>query len=190
MGTPCVGKTAVSLQLAKELKAVHIDLGKLVIDEKLSSGEDRERGTLIADRTRLAKRVKQIIENNIDKKDIIVDGHYATDVVNPENVAQVFVLRRHPSELRQLMTGRGWQEKQKIRENLAAEILDVCLFDAVKAVGAEKVCEIDATGKNPQEVVREITQVLHGKEPCTSGNVDWLGKLEQAGQLDEYLRGF
>lgn len=189
MGTPCVGKTAASLQLAKELKAVHIDLGKLVMDEKLSSGEDKKRGTLIADRTRLAKRVEQIIEGNIDKKDIIVDGHYATDVVDSGSVSQAFVLRRHPRELRQLMTERGWQER-KIRENLAAEILDVCLFDAVKAVGTEKVYEIDATGKSPQEVVREIIQVLDGKEPCTSGGVDWLGKLEQVGQLDDYLREF
>lgn len=189
MGTPCVGKTAVSLQLAKELKAVHVDLGKLVIDEKLSSGKDRERGTLIADKTRLAKRVKQIIDDNIDKKDIIVDGHYATDIVDSETVAQVFVLRRHPRELKQSMAERGWQE-HKIRENLAAEILDVCLFDAVKAVGTGKVCEIDATGKSPEEVVHEIIQVLHGKEPCTSGDVNWLGKLEQAGQLEEYLRGF
>jgi adenylate kinase len=189
MGTPCVGKTAVSLQLAKELKAVHVDLGKLVTDEKLSSGEDKKRGTLIADTTRLAKRVKQIIEDNIDKKDIIIDGHYATDVVDSETVAQAFVLRRHPRELRQLMTERGWQE-EKIRENLAAEILDVCLFDAVKAVGSEKVCEIDATGKNPQEVVHEIIQVLDGKGPCTSGDIDWLGKLEQVGQLDDYLREF
>jgi len=189
MGTPCAGKTVVSLQLAKELKAVHVDLGKLVTDEKLSSGEDKTRGTLIADRTKLAKRVKQIINDNISRKDIIIDGHYATDVVDSETVAQAFVLRRHPSELRQSMTERGWPE-QKIRENLAAEILDVCLFDAVKAVGAEKVCEIDATGKNPLEVVHEITQVLGGKETCTSGNIDWLGKLEQAGQLDDYLREF
>ena len=189
MGTPCVGKTAVSLQLAKELKAVHVDLGKLVMDEKLSSGEDKKRGTLIADTSRLAKRVKQIIEGNIDKKDIIIDGHYATDVVDSETVAQAFVLRRHPRELRQLMTERGWQE-EKIRENLAAEILDVCLFDAVKAVGSEKVCEIDATGRSPIEVVHEIIQVFDGKEPCTSGDIDWLGKLEQVGQLDDYLREF
>ncbi len=189
MGTPCVGKTEVSKLLAKKLRALHVDLGKLVVDEKLSSGEDRERGTLIADRAKVAERVRQIIEENGSKKEIIIDSHYATDVIDSETATKVFVLRRHPDELRKVMTERGWQE-QKIRENLAAEVLDVCLFDAVKAVGTEKVCEIDVTSRTPEEVAREILQILSGKELCTNGNIDWLGKLEQQGRLDEYLKGF
>ena len=189
MGTPCVGKTAVSSLLARKFRAVHVDLGELVIKEKLSSGKDRQRGTLIADRAKLAARVKQIIEENTAKKDIIIDSHFATDVIDSETATKVFVLRRHPDELRQVMTERGWQE-QKIRENLAAEVLDVCLFDAIKAVGTEKVCEIDATSKSPEKVAQEIIQVLAGKELCTSGNIDWLGKLESQGRLNEYLKEF
>jgi adenylate kinase len=189
MGTPCVGKTAVSKQLAKELNAVHVDVGKLVVNEKLSSGEDQERRTLIADKPRLARKIKQIIKDQGNEQDIIVDGHYATDVVDSKFVTRVFVLRRHPRELKQLMRKRGFKGR-KIWENLAAEILDVCLYDAIKAVGTEKVCEIDATGKNPIEIAHEITQVLGGKELCTSGNVDWIGKLEQEKQLDKYLREF
>jgi broad-specificity NMP kinase len=87
------------------------------------------------------------------------------------------------------MGKRGFKGR-KIRENLAAEILDVCLYDAVKAVGTEKVCEIDATGKNPTEIAHEIARVLDGKGLCTIGNVDWIGKLEQEKQLDKYLREF
>ena len=189
MGTPCIGKTAVSAQLAKKLRAVHVDLGELVTKEKLTSGRDRQRGTLIADRAKLAARVKQIIEESPARKDIIIDSHYATDVINSETATKVFVLRRHPDELRQVMMERGWQD-QKIRENLAAEVLDVCLFDAIKAVGTEKVCEINVTSKGPEEVAQEIIQVLAGRESCTSGNIDWLGKLESQGRLDEYLKGF
>ncbi len=189
MGTPCVGKTEVSNLLAKKLRALHVDLGKLIVEEKLSSGEDRERGTLIADKAKLAERVGQIIEENSSKRDIIIDSHFATDVIKAETATKVFVLRRHPDELRQVMTERGWRE-QKIRENLAAEVLDVCLFDAVKAVGTEKVCEIDVTSKSPDQVTHEIIEILSGKGLCTNGNVDWLGKLEQQGRLDEYLKEF
>jgi adenylate kinase len=189
MGTPCVGKTAVSNQLAKELKAVHIDLGRLVIDEKLSSGTDLERGSLIADKPRLAKRVKQLIKDNVKEHDVIVDGHYATDIVDSRTVTRVFILRRHPRELTELMRKRGFPER-KIRENLEAEILDVCLYDAVKAVGTEKVCEIDATSKSPTKIAHDIIQVLNGKESCIIGNVDWIGKLEQEGELDKYLKEF
>jgi adenylate kinase len=189
MGTPCVGKTAVSNQLAKELRAVHIDLGRLVIDEKLWSSTDVKRGSLIADKPRLAKRVKQMIKDNVKEHDVIVDGHYATDIVDSRTATRVFVLRRHPRELKQLMKKRGFKER-KIWENLAAEILDVCLYDAIKAVGTEKVCEIDATDKNPAEIAYTIIQLLKGKEFCTSGNVDWIDRLEHEGQLDKYLKEF
>jgi adenylate kinase len=189
MGTPCVGKTSACSRLAKELDAVHIDLGELVIEEKLSSGFDETRGTFIADRTKLVKRVRERVMQDGKKQDIIVDGHFATDVVRPEDVTRVFVLRRHPKELQRLMEKRGF-EGRKLWENLAAEVLDVCLYDAIQAVGANKVCEIDVSGRRVEEVVRGIVLVLNGKRPCTVGIVDWLGKLEQEGELDQYLREF
>ena len=189
MGTPCVGKTSVSRQLTEELDAVHIDLGELVAKEKLAVGVDKKRGSLIADRAMLARRVREMIKLHGKSHDVIVDGHYATDVVPPKDVTRVFVLRRHPAELKQLMQKRGFKGR-KLWENLAAEILDVCLYDAVQAVGLSKVCEIDVTGKGSEEVAEDIVLVLNGKRPCSSGVVDWLGSLEREGQLDEYLKEF
>jgi adenylate kinase len=189
MGTPCVGKTSVSSRLAAELNALHIDLGELVTREKLSSGVDKTRGSLIADRTRLAKRVLEIAKQERMKRDIIVDGHYATDVVSSKNVTKVFVLRRDPEQLKQLMETRGFQGR-KLWENLAAEVLDTCLYDAIKAVGLNKVCEIDVTGKKIEKVVNEIIFTLDQKKPCTVGMVDWIGKLEREKRLDEFLKQF
>ena len=186
-GTPCVGKTSVSRLLASQLHAKHIDLAKLVEREKLTSGIDKARGTLIADVTRLSRRVQQIRENW--KGDVVIDGHYAVDVVSARDVRRVFVLRRDPDELKRLMEARGFREK-KLWENLAAEILDVCLYDAVKACGQDKICEIDVTGKSVKEVVGEIVSVLKGKKPCMIGIVDWLGKLERENRLDEFLKSF
>jgi broad-specificity NMP kinase len=76
----------------------------------------------------------------------------------------------------------------KLWENLASEILDVCLVDALNAYGKGKVCEIDATGKSVEEVVEDILAVLNGSKKCRLGVVDWLGKLENEGMLDEFLR--
>jgi len=186
-GTPCVGKTSVASLLASHLHAEHIDLARLVEREKLTSGVDRARGTLIADVIRLSRRVQQLREKR--GGNVVIDGHYAVDVVSAEDVRQVFVLRRDPKELRSLMEARGFKGK-KLWENLAAEILDVCLCDAVRACGRDKVCEIDATGKSVEEVVEEIASVLEGKQPCTVGIVDWLGKLELENRLDEFLKSF
>lgn len=111
------------------------------------------------------------------------------DVVSARDVRRVFVLRRDPDELRKLMEARGFKEK-KLWENLVAEILDVCLYDALGACGQDKVCEIDATDKSVEMVVEDVISVLEGKQTCKVGIVDWLGKLERENRLDEFLRSF
>jgi broad-specificity NMP kinase len=76
----------------------------------------------------------------------------------------------------------------KLYENLAAEILDNCLIEALqyqKETG--KVCEINATGKTVDNVVSEILNVLE-TGVCHNGFIDWLGTLEEEGKLDEYLK--
>jgi broad-specificity NMP kinase len=77
---------------------------------------------------------------------------------------------------------------RKLWENLASEILDVCLVDALDAVDASKVCELDISGKRVAETVFEISAVLNGEKKCQVGIVDWLGKLESEGLLDECLK--
>jgi len=166
---------------------LHINLADIVKRERLTSGYDRRRRTLIADTTKLARRVQQILKKQ--KGDVIIDGHYATAVIPKTQVAKVFVLRCHPEQLKQQMGRRGFGGA-KLWENLAAEILDVCLYDAIMNVGSEKVCEIDATNQTVEDIVNEIVSILNGKKKCTAGIVDWLGKLEEENSLDQYLKHF
>ena len=184
-GTPGVGKTVVARMLASRLNANYVNLGELIERENLILGVDEERGTLIADKDKVSKRLKKIMEAS--DRDVIVDGHYATDFVPAERVHLVFVLRRDPDELKGLMERRGFRER-KLWENLAAEILDVCLWDAVKACGSDKVGEVDASGKGTSEVVEEIISILEGKRAWRVGTVDWLGKLEKEGRLSEFFK--
>jgi len=186
-GTPSVGKTSISHLLASKLDAVYINLAELVERERLISGVDKARETLIADTPRVSKRVQEIIKSS--EGDVIVDGHYAVDVVPTKAVHIVFVLRRNPDELKGLMEDRGFKER-KLWENLAAEILDVCLWDAVSACGSDKVCEIDVSGKRIEEVVEDMLLTLEGRRKCLVGIVDWLGKLEEEGRLHEFLKPF
>jgi len=184
-GAPGVGKTAVSTLLASKLDAVHVNVGELVIKENLVKGRDETRSTLIADMEKVSKRVTEIITGA--KGDIVLDGHYAVYVVPAEKVTRVFVLRRNPEELKPVMESRGWSGI-KLWENLACEVLDVCLTDAIRACGEERVCEIDVTGKNTEDVVTEILQILKDKRKCFVGVVDWLTFLEMQGRLDEFLK--
>jgi adenylate kinase len=182
-----VGKTTVSQFLASKLNATNIDLTKLVKQEKLTSGVDKARKTLIVDMKKVSERVQSIIKSY--DQDIIIDGHYSMNVLPAKNVHLALVLRRDPEELKKILEDRDFRNR-KLWENLAAEILDVCLWDAVRICGADKVCEINVTSKTIEEVAEEIVSVLEEKRKCRVGVVDWLGKLEKEGRLNEFLRDF
>jgi adenylate kinase len=132
-------------------------------------------------RAKLAQTIETSENNNI-----IVDGHYAAAVTPTDFVANVFVLRRNPKELKEFMLKSGFSNT-KLNENLSAEILDSCLIEAMQTQQG-KVCELDITGKTVDENVEEILSILKGNKKCIAGVVDWLGQLENEGILDEYLK--
>ena len=186
-GSPGVGKTSVSHTLASKLDARYISITELVKKEGLFTSIDNERKTLVADTKKLQERLTKIL--SASEGTIIIEGHYSVDVVPEKDVHAVFVLRRDPNEQKRVLEKRGYAEK-KVWENLASEILDVCLLDALSACGTDKVCEIDVSGKTVEAVVKDMILVLEKKRGCMSGVVDWLGKLEKTGQLEEFLRKF
>jgi len=185
-GTPCVGKSSVARLLCVKLDAFYVNLTELAVRENLVSGKDLERNSIIVDERRMMRKIGEIIEK-CDKEDVVVDGHYAVNVVPKNFVSYVFVLRRDPVELKGFMEKAGFSGL-KLWENLASEILDVCLVDALKVHGKEKVCELDVTGKSVEEIVNEILNILMGRGKCRVGVVDWIGKLESEGLLEEFLK--
>jgi adenylate kinase len=186
-GTPGVGKTTISHRLASNLGAQCIGITELVKKQKLITGIDENRQTLVADTEKVSKQLQQILAKTAGT--VIIEGHYVVDVVPKKEENTVFVLRRDPRELKSALEKRGYEEK-KLWENLAAEILDVCLWDALSVCGADKVCEVDVSGKTVEAVVEEMVLVLEQRKECRYGIVDWLGKLESEGQLEEFLRNF
>jgi adenylate kinase len=184
-GTPGVGKTATAKALTSRLNASYIGINELVRDENLVAHLDEDRGTLVADMTRLAERVNELLDRA--DRDQVIDGHYAHDVVHVDRATHVFVLRRHPGELRTILAKRGYRE-DKILENLNSEILDVCLTEALERHGVGRVGEIDTSSVTVEETVESMLSVIDGGRELTVGKVDWLGQLEAAGRLEEYFR--
>lgn len=184
-GTPSVGKTTLARKLANQLHAYYVNLTELCEKENLTLSKDVERDTTIIDEVKMRKKLQSIIEET--KSDIIIDGHYAAAVTPKNLVTHTFVLRRNPIELQELMKKRGYSEAKQ-NENLAAEILDVCLVEAIQNQREGKVCELDVTCKNVEEIMSEALAVLEGKTKCYVGTIDWLGMLEQKGKLDEFLK--
>ncbi len=185
-GTPCVGKTTVAKELAQRLNGTYINLTDLALDHNLIVGEDTERRTTIIDETKMRAKLTEII-NTQGSTSVVIDGHYAASVSPKEKVTHVFVLRRNPVQLRELMEKSGFKD-QKLWENLASEILDVCLTEALREQDAGKVCELDVTDKSTEDVLKDIFEVLGNQKECRLAGVDWIGLLEREGKLDQYLK--
>ena len=184
-GTPCIGKTTIAKKLAAKLGALYINLTELAHKNNLTLGEDEQRKTTIIDEEKMQTKIAETV-GTTGKHDIIIDGHYAVAVTPKTIVTRIFVLRRNPIELRRLMEKRNYSGA-KLWENLASEILDVCLVEALQMHYKEKVCELDITGKTANVITNQILSILNENKSCPSSSVDWLGMLETQGILDQYL---
>ncbi len=184
-GTPCVGKTTLARRLSDQLTAQYINLTELAQTEHLLLGMDQERQTAIVDESKMRRKLRSIILKA--KGDIVIDGHFAATVTPKGLVTNVFVLRRNPIELRNFMQKCGFKQSKQ-DENLSAEILDICLVEALRSQDESRVCEVDVTSRTVEEALGEVTETLEGKRKCFHGCIDWIGMLEREGKLDEYLK--
>jgi adenylate kinase len=184
-GTPCVGKTTVAKQLTAKLGAHYINLTEYAKTHGLTLGEDKKRQTTIINEKAMQQKLAETI-TAADNTNIIIDGHYAATATPTNQTTHVFVLRRNPKELKKLMQKNNYPEP-KLNENLAAEILDTILIEALQSQ-KDKVCELDITSKTTQETVNEILTIINKKKKCHTGIVDWLGMLEKENLTDEYLK--
>jgi len=163
-GTPGVGKTTAS-ELLEERGYDVMDLNKFIKENDLWDKEDEERASLEVD----VKQMKNIYEGKVKSEYDIVEGHLSHHLSLPLTI----VLRCSPSELRDRMKMKGWEEK-KIEENLEAEVLDVVLIEALDS--CEEVYEIDTTDKEPEEVERCVEDILGDEfkeEDYEPGSIDW-----------------
>jgi len=182
-GTPGVGKTTISKILAAKLRWKHIDCGRLALREGLTIGYDKTARTHIVDMERLSR----VLGNTIREleSDAILEGHLVPSITE-FTPSRVFVLRYHPRQLISRLRRKGYS-REKISENISAEILDVCLGEAVRSFGLQRICEIDATNKTPLQVTSIVLEILESKVKCTRSHVDWINRLEREGRLQEIL---
>ena len=173
-GTPGVGKTTVSSILVEKTGAYLININELVDEKHLYTGIDEERGYKIVDLDALFNEMGEIIEMEDDSdKHIIVEGHLSHLF---ENSDIVIVLRANPDVLRHRMKTKGWKAA-KIRENIEAEAIDVCSYEAFEIHG-DKVNEIDTSDIPPEDAANLIIDVINGSKRFPVGNVDFLEYLK------------
>ncbi|MGQ9543024.1 MAG: adenylate kinase family protein [Candidatus Bathyarchaeia archaeon] len=182
-GTPGAGKTTVSKVMAKRLSGVHVDTTSMALREDLTKGYDAANQSYIIDSERLSRRLSRIIKLSIC--DVVVEGHFIPRIDGPEP-SVIYVLRCHPKILMLRLKRKGYSER-KIADNVAAELLDLCLHDVASTFGPSKIVEIDTSKKKPSQVASLALKILDGKVRFKDVRVDWLHRLQVEGTLQEIL---
>ncbi len=160
-----------------------MNLSQLIHQEHLYSRIDRERRSEIADKAKVRHRLNQLITEAT--KPVLVEGHLA-DLTPASYVKRVLVLRLSPDELRERLTNLGWK-KDKVKENVAAEILDSCLISALEAFKPSLVQELDVSDLPKHRVSELVHKIFQGNLISPLGQVTWLKQLEAAGRVEEFL---
>jgi adenylate kinase len=181
-GVPGVGKSTVARLLSERLDFPLLDLTELVKQEGLIQRIDQKRETEVIDLKRLKEKVLQIYQ--FSEENVIIEGHYAYNVIPKKFVSHAFILRKAPWKLKETLETRGYT-KEKVRENVEAELVDVCLVEALEALEPKRVCEINATNKEVEEIVEEILSIFRGRAICKKGVVDWLESDEARKLLED-----
>jgi len=168
-GTPGTGKTSVSELLVERLGYRLVRINDFAEERGLVEGVDNVRGSMIIDEVRLETEVGKL------SGDIVVEGHLAHLCKGDVSV----VLRTRPDDLEKRLLLRKWS-KEKIHENVEAEILDVILTEAVEV--NENVVEIDTTEKGPEDVCGILSDMIKKKryDDFRPGKVSWLHYLEDS----------
>ncbi|MBS3067399.1 AAA family ATPase [Candidatus Micrarchaeota archaeon] len=174
-GTPGTGKTVIARAVAKKLGYTLIEIKKIVDTNKslykIKKSTNRfltvkerdffniEKGERIVDVDKLKKAIIKELEK--PKNNIIIEGHLACEMHLPAKF--VFVLRCNPKILRKRLQKRKYP-KEKIDENLLAEMLDYCTQLARKNYKKPKIIELDTAKRNLNKCVVEIINVIKGKK--------------------------
>ena len=143
----------------------YINITDIVKENKLYVEKDEYMDSYVVDFQKLEDYIDNIIKSS-PSKNIIIDGH----VSHLLDVDYIIVLRCNPEIISKRLEERNYN-KNKIKENVEAEILDVCLVGALE--NSDNVYELDTTDRTLESIVDEIIDALTHKK-TKYGIVNWL----------------
>jgi adenylate kinase len=184
-GNPGVGKHTCAKFVSEKLgKAKLIDINRVILSNNavtLPTSAVNGIGEIDVKKTE-----KLILEEIKKTKDVVIVGHLAPYVLRTTGIDLVAVLRRSPYQLAKIFRQRKYSP-MKMKENIAAEVLGITLYDSVETFGKERVTELDATGKTPQDIAKDIISNLQKKSRKQIGIIDWLSLVYEKGDAQKFL---
>lgn len=124
-GTPGTGKTTLAKKIAESYNHEYVDVKALLEKSDICEGFDSERECLVVDPKKLSKLLFNLIGKN---NRLVIDSHLS-QCLPKKYVDLCIVCKCELPELKRRLKERGYNQ-QKIRDNLDAEIFDICLTEA------------------------------------------------------------
>lgn len=178
-GNPGVGKHTTAFELKKILDLVLIDINDLAVQHHAFL----QTPNLEID----SRKIAAIIESKLgESQRTVIVGHLAPYVLKKEWIDLTIVLRRSPYAILSTLESRNYSV-EKIRENVASEILGVILYDSVQCFGKEKIAELDTTQTTSTEICEKIISLIKGNMGRKIGVVDWLSLVNERGDVGRFL---
>jgi adenylate kinase len=125
--------------MAEKYGFVHIPVSQLISEKHLWDERDEARDCTIYNEDMLDEEIRRCLDEHTDGG-LVFDFH-CPDIVNPEDVDFVVVLRCDNEILWKRLASRGYSEA-KIQENITAEIFQTILDEATEYFPEEMVVEI------------------------------------------------
>lgn len=150
-GTPGVGKSTFAKLLAKELNYTRVDLSKHYKD--ISTGYNRSKRCYDID----MKKMQSLVQKAGTHQNIIIDSHIAHLLPKKMTALCIVITCSDLKKLEKRLIKRKYSKK-KIRENLDAEIFQVCLNEAKEK--GHKVKVIDNSSEIAKKEIINIAKPL------------------------------
>lgn len=162
-GTPGTGKTTLAKALAKKLGFAYIDIKNLIEDKNIGSGYDQKRKCRIVDTKILNREIRLLVKGLKDKgnqKGAVIDSHLSHYL--PKKFFNAVIITRCDIKiLKKRLEKRGY-DKEKARENIDAEIFDICFNEAIEQ--GHRVMTVDTSNGIMNSGIESIMKEMKYKK--------------------------
>ena len=149
-GTPGTGKTVLAKKLSLLLNYTYFDVNSFIKNAHIYSSYDQKRRSYVVDEAKLAREMVKVRGNALEsgQKGIVFDSHLSHYL--PSKYANLcLVTRCRLKTLQKRLHDKGYPTA-KVRENMEAEIFEVCLSDA-RELG-HRIMEFDTSSAKKSDV--------------------------------------